>query len=279
MAEIQASSNYIDKAATVGAYLETISRWLKTQHIAEEKFLSGVWFRGNGKVYPVPLCPGVYRDGFTAEAKLFYGSGDEMQRLNLERHMLNEFCTSGAFLLNANDITDMYFIAQHYGMPTRLLDWTTNPLAGLFFAVEKTDQHGADGEVFVMRAKGILPPVPTGTKQGEALWDVVGMRHPYVTDAIRPSFWHDPKKYRPPLVIPVRPDNRPGRIGQQSSCFTLHMHESKPCSNGTLAKIKIPSGAKGGLLNELHRMNINRFTIFTDLDSLSKDIKRVWKIK
>jgi hypothetical protein len=47
----------------------------------------------------------------------------------------------------------------------------------------------------------------------------------------------------------------------------------------TLAKIKIPTGAKGGLLNELHRMNINRFTIFNDLDSLSKDIKRVWKIK
>jgi hypothetical protein len=58
------------------------------------------------------------------------------------------------------------------------------------------------------------------------------------------------------------------------------MHNSKPCKNKKLAKVRIPSGAaKGELLSELLRMNINRFTIFNDLDSLSKDIKRVWKIK
>ena len=279
MAEIEAPPNYIGEATTVGAYLEIISGWHKTQHIAEETFLSGIWFRGSGTVYAVPLRPGVYRDGFTARAKLSYGSDDEEKRLNLERHMLSEFKSSGAILLNANDITDVYFIAQHYGMPTRLLDWTMNPLAGLFFAVENIEKHGEDGEVFVMEAKRILPPVLTGAKGDEGLWDVVGMRHPYVADAIRQSFWHPPKKYRLPLIIPLRPDNRSGRISQQSSCFTLHMHGSKSCSNGTLAKIKVPTGGKGELLNELHRMNINRFTIFDDLDSLSKDIKRVWKIK
>ena len=193
--------------------------------------------------------------------------------------MLNEFRTSGAVFLNANNIFDVYFIAQHFGMPTRLLDWTTNPLAGLFFAVENTGQHSEDGEVFIMEAKRILPPVPNGVTGDDGLWNVVGMRHPYVTDAISLSFWHPSKKNRLPLIIPVRPDNQPGRIGQQSSCFTLHMHDSKPCDNKTLAKIKIPASAKGDLLKELHRLNINQFTIYNDLDHLSKDIKRVWKIK
>jgi len=251
------------------------------QRITEETFLSGVWLRGNGKLYPVPLRPGVYRDGFTARAKKRnnYGSSDEEKRLNLERQMLSDFRTSGALFLNANNIIEVYFIAQHYGMPTRLLDWTTNPLAALFFAVESTDQHGEDGEVFIMEAKGILPAVPSSVTGDEALWNVVGMRHPYTTDAIGQSFWHSPKKNRPPLIIPVRPDHQPGRIGQQSSCFTLHMHKSKPCHNKTLVKIKVPSRAKEELLKELHRMNINQFTIFNDLDSLSKDINRVWKIK
>jgi hypothetical protein len=193
--------------------------------------------------------------------------------------MLKEFRTSGAVFLNANNITDVYFIAQHYGMPTRLLDWTTNPLAGLFFAVENKEQHSEDGELFMMEAKEILPLVPRGVTGDEGLWDVVGMRHPYVTDAIGQSFWHEPKKNRPSLIVPVRPDNQPGRIGQQSSCFTLHMHETKACTNKTLAKIKISARAKDDLLKELHRLNINQFTIYNDLDHLSKDIKRAWGIK
>jgi hypothetical protein len=32
------------------------------------------------------------------------------------------------------------------------------------------------------------------------------------------------------------------------------------------------------MLNELHRMSINQFTIYNDLDHLSKDIKRAWEV-
>ena len=37
-------------------------------------------------------------------------------------------------------------LAQHYGIPTQLLDWTTNPLVALFFACQRT-KGGADGSV------------------------------------------------------------------------------------------------------------------------------------
>jgi FRG domain len=279
MAEILSPKDYFRTVSTVEAYLKAISDWQIAHKINERQFLSGVWFRGIGKIHRTPLSPGVYRDDFTRRAQKSPGAHLEAKRLQTERMMLDEFRSVGAGFFDANRIVDLYFIAQHHGMPTRLLDWTTNPLAGLFFAVENLGDHDKDGEVFVMEARGSLPKVTPGATGDDALWGPVAMRHPYVADAIGESFWHKPRKSRPPLILPVRPDSQPGRIGQQSSCFTLHMHNSKPTENKTLAKVKIPAPAKDTMLRELHRMNINQFTIYNDLDHLSKDIRRAWEIK
>jgi hypothetical protein len=74
MAEIQSPTDYRTEVTNVGDYLTAVSEWHQMHKITEEKFLSGVWFRGNGRLYPVPLRPGVYRDDFTDTAKkLTYG--------------------------------------------------------------------------------------------------------------------------------------------------------------------------------------------------------------
>jgi hypothetical protein len=135
-----------------------------------------------------------------------------------------------------------------------------------------------DDELFVMNARGVLPRVATGVTGSDGLWNVVVMRHPYIRDAILDSFWIAPKKSRTPLIIPVRPDNQLGRIGQQSSCFRMHMHNSTDCQNITLEKIKVPADKKDAMLTELHRMNINHFTIYNDLDHLSKSVKQFWGV-
>jgi len=108
--------------------------------------------------------------------------------------------------------------------------------------------------------------------------DVKTMRNPFVEYAIGLSFWNQPRKDRYPYVLPVRPDIVPGRIGQQGSCFTLHMHGVPPATNGTLITIVVDAAGKKTIRGELRKLNINEFTIFGDLDHLSNEIKRTWGV-
>jgi hypothetical protein len=286
VAEIKPPPTYFDKVSTVQGYLDAISRWVATAEIEQATFLGNTWFRGSGEIYGVPLVPGVYRKEFTARAQILakaYNWPDvERARQHLERSMLREFRTAGATFFNANDIVDVYLAAQHFGMPTRLLDWTTNPLAALFFAVREKEKHKLEGEVFAVEPRAVLPTPDSKKKGDEVLWGAEVTRHGYVSDAIGESFWHWQEKRRPPLIIPVIPDNSSGRISQQSSCFTLHMHKAPPAklSGSKLVKFKVlaTDNAKPKILDELLRMKINEFTIYNDLDHLSKDIRRVWGV-
>src|ERR1035441_7061831 len=107
---------------------------------------------------------------------------------------------------------------------------------------------------------------------GQRLWpSVMVMHNSIVQYVVGVSFWMplDPKQM--PYVLPVRPDVMPGRIGQQSSCFTLHMHRAASVKNATLITIKVNASRKSLIRDELHRVNINQFTTYNDLDHLSKE--------
>jgi hypothetical protein len=97
-----------------------------------------------------------------------------------------------------------------------------------------------------------------------------------VDSAVRLSFWEPPKSDMKSYVLPVRPDVVPGRIGQQSSCFTFHMHCADPVNNPTLITINVKASQKFVIRDELHRVNINQFTTYYELDHLSKEIRRGW---
>jgi hypothetical protein len=96
--------------------------------------------------------------------------------------MLSQFRTAGAAFLDGYSRTQIYFASQHCGMPTRLVDWSTNPLAALFFACDgEPDQ---DGFVFAMNAKYIIPEGAMRTA-GETLYQQVMTMHHGVADIRR----------------------------------------------------------------------------------------------
>ena len=95
------------------------------------------------------LLPGLYRGGLVAEKSEDKNNAQYFPRyltFGEENAILNEFKKEAAAYTNSqlqqNDL-EWLVLAQHYGVPTRLLDWTSIPLVALYFACETNSEHDA----------------------------------------------------------------------------------------------------------------------------------------
>lgn len=234
------------------------------------------WFRGeSGKNWP-SLTPRVAK--WSAEQ---------------ENHLLQSFRRKAGGLAHTpprQQHTDLWlFLAQHYGIDTRLLDWTEGALIALYFAVNRKNTNPC---VYMLNPyklndlafkmyfdsihetsyKPIDPPNFPLTWPGNS----IGNQNIALAWELR----NKNKGLELPVAVPATYQDH--RMIAQRSCFTIHGKRLESILdilqslgvkvNDYLVVYEFRQGDCAKITHQLSYLGISQSTIFPDLDNLGKDI-------
>jgi hypothetical protein len=231
-----------------------------------------LWFRGEPKV-DTPLLPKVFR---TKEDGSHH---EENKLLQMFRMKAPSF---GPDVAPSRQATDQWlFLAQHVGLPTRLLDWTESALLGLYFALKtenpvvwmidpyKLNEQSVSHKSSKAEINQVLPLTwfdPRGTVKNIGVENIKGAWEQNY-DGLE-------------LPVAVHPTYIHPRMSAQRSVFTVHGARPESIPNivphDLLRRFEIIPQFIPQLLEDLHILGIHDSTAFPDLDGLADELESLY---
>ena len=272
----------------LGDYIQEIVR------LRQERKEIFQWYRGHADI-SWELVPKVQR-GF---------EGNEEELFRKERYYTNDFQARASVLLSSqkpktNEYASWLTLMQHYGIPTRLLDWSRSPLIALYFAITDKKNYDKDACIWVLTPGRLnaLEKLEKATSFDGKEYEnsfIYNMSHNTILTMIFTAFrrWDlsdDPNAITPEdrkfnhrfeslkgKIAACYPTEADSRVYNQLATFTVHNSQKRLidiCDETTLSQITIPRMVKEQLIYELAVCGITESYIYPDLEHLSKEINQ-----
>lgn len=233
----------------------TLADLIDAAHIAEKQLDGQVWFRGHAQS-DWNLVPSAHRRHPVLESEFAH-------HFRLRAPSLAASCPEHM------DYASWLPLMQHYGIPTRLLDWTESLLFAAFFAISRKS-HKSKATIWML-APGKLnelsigPVIPFLTDERVK---------PFVTAAF--SGTANLEIQHSMSVLAPRTDRR---MAAQLGNYTIHGNrdplESHPASSRFLARVDMPETSHDRINSDLSVSGIRLSSLFPDLANLAREITEI----
>ena len=199
----------------------------------------------------------------------------------LESHLLRNF---KKYASNTDPLPDSEWVwlalAQHHGLPTRMLDWTYSPYTALHFATVNVAEYGADAIVWCVnyvRAHELLPARLQGVLRRERS----NVFTAEMLDECATNLYKLERLSRREFAVFVEPPSLDERIVNQYALFSFMSDPRTQFDDWVEAKrpdlvrrIIIPRELKWEIRDKLDQANITERVLFPGLDGLSQWLRR-----
>lgn len=244
----------------------------------QETLFHDSWMAEIGRFRSRHAFRGLSDKEYPLETTLIRLGGDYAE---LEHHLLRNFrkYAHRSDLLEGDSLWHWLSMAQHYGLPTRLLDWTYSPFIAMHFATANIEKYNVDGAIWAvnyMQLHKMLPSRLRDRLQNEgANVFTVEMLNDAVTSLSELDQISDQD-----LALFLEPPSMDDRIINQYAFFSLMSNPMATLSEwleqypDICRKVIIPKELKWEIRDKLDQANITERVLFPGLDGLSDWLRR-----